>query len=111
MRNVAQLATGSLLASVASAQVVQWDIAKRSDPEYKVHRRASGSVEEIITNERTRGGYFASCTVGTPPQKLTLQLDTGSSDIWVPSVDSSACTDANSQQGGCTFGACECALK
>ncbi|KAI0389113.1 acid protease [Xylariaceae sp. FL0594] len=105
MRNAAQLATGSLLASVASAQVVQWDIAKIPNPSYKVHRRAGGSVEEIITNERMRGGYFASCTVGTPPQKLTLQLDTGSSDIWVPSVDSSACTDTNSQDGGCTFGA------
>ncbi|KAI1818273.1 acid protease [Poronia punctata] len=105
MGNAAKFATGSLLASAASAQVVQWDIARKPHPASKVHRRDDGWIEEIITNERMRGGYFASCTVGTPPQNLTLQLDTGSSDIWVPSVDSSACQDVSSQEGGCTFGA------
>ncbi|KAJ8127100.1 hypothetical protein O1611_g6536 [Lasiodiplodia mahajangana] len=86
MRNVAGFATGSLLASVASAQVVQ---------------RADGTVVEVISNEKMRGGYFASCSVGTPAQQLTLQLDTGSSDIWVPASTASVC---GPQGQGCALG-------
>ncbi|KAI1108824.1 aspartic peptidase domain-containing protein [Nemania sp. NC0429] len=101
MRNVAGFATGSLLAAVASAQVVKWDIERRGVAAPRLSRRADGSVEEVITNEKMRGGYFASCSVGTPPQKITLQLDTGSSDIWVPETGASVCAPRGQ---GCTFG-------
>ncbi|KAI0410038.1 aspartic peptidase domain-containing protein [Xylaria palmicola] len=104
MRSVASFATGFLLASVAYTQVVQWSIEKRGNPAHKLSRRADDTVEEIITNEKMRGGYFASCTVGTPPQNVTLQLDTGSSDIWVPASNASICEQRSSQSGGCSFG-------
>ncbi|KAI8955717.1 aspartic peptidase domain-containing protein [Xylaria longipes] len=104
MRNVANLATSALLASGASAQVVQWNIEKRGNLAPMLNRRAGNTVSETITNEKTRGGYFASCAVGTPPQNVTLQLDTGSSDIWVPASSASICEESESQGGGCTFG-------
>ncbi|KAI0845721.1 acid protease [Daldinia vernicosa] len=102
MKAVATFAAGALVASVARAQVVQWDIHRRQTGT-KIVRRQDGTVTEVITNEKLRGGYFASCAVGTPPQNLTLQLDTGSSDIWVPSSSSSVCQETT-DNAGCSLG-------
>ncbi|KAK8016849.1 hypothetical protein PG993_015038 [Apiospora rasikravindrae] len=119
MKSVATLATGSLIASIAHAQVVQFDIAKRTiqPNRQRLSKREATTYEETITNEKQRGGYFATVSVGSPAQKLTLQLDTGSSDIWVPSSSSSVCTKSSPSGGsrggdgaesgedeGCTLG-------
>ena len=37
--------------------------------------------------------YIINMTVGTPGQPFSVQLDTGSSDIWIPSVDSNVCVE------------------
>ena len=37
--------------------------------------------------------YLINMTIGTPGQHFSLQLDTGSSDIWIPSADSNACQE------------------
>jgi hypothetical protein len=56
-------------------------------------------------NNITGNGYYADIEVGTPPQKIQLHLDTGSSDTWVIPVDSRLCTSASAQRdnpmGGC----------
>ena len=46
--------------------------------------------------------YLINMTIGTPPQMFSVQLDTGSSDIWIPSVQSDVCSLG---QGACPGGA------
>lgn len=94
----------SLLAPTVHATTgfVQWDISKRSQPKLGLRKRA-GTQQEVIDNIQARGGYFATCTLGTPGQHVTLQLDTGSSDIWVPSSSASVCDDNACSLGSCAY--------
>jgi hypothetical protein len=64
-----------------------------------------GTVQTTLANYEQVGLYAANATVGTPPQSFTLQVDTGSSDVWVPSSGASICTDT--ADGGCPFGSCK----
>lgn len=98
---VLAVSAGLLLIAPAAnaAGTVQWDIHKHH-PKARFGRRAADNTHEgTITNELTRGGYFATCSMGTPPQELTLQLDTGSSDIWVPWNMATVCEEER-----CTLG-------
>ncbi|CAM1510109.1 Fc.00g004440.m01.CDS01 [Cosmosporella sp. VM-42] len=96
------LLSASLFSSwaVVYAQVVQWDIQKHHALP-RLQRRASGPVLEEITNELSKGGYFSTVSVGTPGQNLKLQLDTGSSDLWIPWSEAPICRDTSI---GCHFG-------
>ncbi|KAL2261919.1 hypothetical protein VTK26DRAFT_3012 [Humicola hyalothermophila] len=99
---------GALLMGASRAApgngVVQWEIRKERQPQDLTQlRRRADTWEEVITNERARGGYFATCRLGTPGQNLTLQLDTGSSDIWVPDSRARVCMKATTR-GGCALG-------
>ncbi|CAL3970210.1 hypothetical protein PZA11_006478 [Diplocarpon coronariae] len=60
------------------------------------------SVMADLTNARTQGLYFANVSVGTPGQALQLQIDTGSSDVWVPAAEAELC--GNKEEGGCPNG-------
>ncbi|KAL6876982.1 aspartic peptidase domain-containing protein [Trichoderma novae-zelandiae] len=92
---------GVALASAAQAQVVQFDIEKRHSP--RLSRRA-GTLDGSLSNQRIQGGYFINVQVGSPGQNVTLQLDTGSSDVWVPSSNSAICTQVSQRNPGCQFG-------
>jgi hypothetical protein len=110
MRSVTTLTAGSLLALAARAQVIHMGIEKRDwVPKDKLRKRFS-TYTEVINNEESLGGYFATVSVGSPAQNLTLQLDTGSSDIWVPSSSASICETSNSRSSSsssCAYGSCE----
>ena len=56
----------------------------------QLHRRA-GVVTETLYNAQLL--YVANISIGTPPQNVSVQLDTGSSNLWVPATQSDLCFD------------------
>ncbi|KAM0521703.1 hypothetical protein ACHAPE_002262 [Trichoderma viride] len=98
MRSSLQYASlaGLVAAGTVSAGVVSVPFEKRlldSNPLPSLLRR-DGTVALDALNNITGGGYYAEFSIGTPPQKLSFMLDTGSSDTWVNSVDADLCTDS-----------------
>ncbi|KAK8162383.1 aspartic peptidase domain-containing protein [Phyllosticta citrichinensis] len=63
-------------------------------------RRENFQLELGIDKERL--GYNVNVTVGTPPQRVQLVIDTGSSDTWVPDRLSDVC-----KRTGCKYGVFE----
>ncbi|ROW18333.1 hypothetical protein VPNG_00494 [Cytospora leucostoma] len=93
------VAVGFLLAPIANAGgTVQWDIRKHQSKS-KLGKRATSTFSATIDNDLDFYGYFATCTIGTPPQEVTLQLDTGSSDVWVPWYSANVCEEEDCSLG------------
>ncbi|KAK0729931.1 aspartic peptidase domain-containing protein, partial [Lasiosphaeris hirsuta] len=59
-------------------------------------RRATYTQE--LANNITGGGYYAEVEIGSPPQAVSMVLDTGSSDAFVVSYKADLCTNARLQQ-------------
>ena len=73
--------------------------AKRLSEKNKMKR--DSSIAESLSNDVT--SYEITVEVGTPAQTVNLQLDTGSSDLWVlgpGACDTASCTCPS---GGCTY--------
>ncbi|CAE6510534.1 unnamed protein product [Rhizoctonia solani] len=58
----------------------------------KSHVTRQNIVQEDMVNQNMDTMYYASVEVGTPPQSYAVILDTGSSDMWLQSVDCAPCT-------------------
>ncbi|OQE43144.1 hypothetical protein PENCOP_c003G05008 [Penicillium coprophilum] len=84
--------------------VVQMDIQRKDflDPVARdqARRKRSETVGQVLDNEETL--YFCNVTLGTPKQGLRLVLDTGSSDLWCNTPNSTLCesTQAACAQSG-----------
>ena len=78
--------------------VVSFPLSKRT------HQKSTISTELISFHHQSGigGYYFIPIEVGTPPQKLQVLADTGSSDFWL--YGPSFCAKKDQIVGGC----CEC---
>ncbi|KAJ9198492.1 hypothetical protein DTO027B5_2755 [Paecilomyces variotii] len=93
----------SLAASVDALELRQRDVPAVvgldfqrkhvSDPvtRDRVRRKRDKTVTETLDNEETL--YFANISLGTPAQHVRLTIDTGSSDLWVNTAQSSLCSE------------------
>lgn len=96
-----------------SGAYVQLDFQKQRVPLSQIHptirerhllRKRAEVVGVTLDNAQNNLLYLVNVTVGSNDQKMALQLDTGSSDIWIPYVDSEIC---QSSEQPCINGAFE----
>ena len=81
----------ALWASSAVAQkVVSWDLQKRAAPVEALPKRSKrATITETLGNAGEL--YYANVSVGNPGQLIQLQIDTGSTDVWMTDSGASYC--------------------
>lgn len=97
---------------VTPRDLVHRDVVRRHEAGASIGKRAN-TILESLYNNRQQGGYFINITVGTPPQPLSVILDTGSSDLWLLSTDTDLCNDPALQKNlneDCYGGVCKFTL-
>ncbi|CAI4035051.1 hypothetical protein SMKI_12G1890 [Saccharomyces mikatae IFO 1815] len=66
------------------------NVGRDKKPEAHLFKRADGYEEIIITNQQSF--YSVELDVGSPPQNVTVLVDTGSSDLWIMGSNNPYCS-------------------
>jgi hypothetical protein len=85
---------------LANEKVIQYPFTKVRRQHNKLHKRA-GTIAVGLGNAQTL--YFVNTTVGTPGQAVQMQLDTGSSDVWMTDSTATFCQQNQYNCQGGTF--------
>lgn len=84
----------------ADPHVVSMNFLKSRIVQHGLQRRDGTVLTSLANNADLQ--YLANISIGTPPQDFIVQLDTGSSDLWIPSAQSDLCrTQDCSTTGAC----------
>jgi hypothetical protein len=86
-----------LSAATASAGTVSIPMSRQGLHKPLSILKRDGTIEMPVANNITLGGYFAEVEIGTPGQLIHFQIDTGSSDTWMNTVDTALCSDSYEQ--------------
>lgn len=90
----------TLVTGAAALKILQFDIQHNRRQASRSALPEPGTVDEPVGNLfATKSIYSVNLTIGTPPQSFLLDLDTGSTDLWVNTANSVYCLDGNCYGG------------
>ena len=99
----ALLLAALLAVAESSSKVVPMKFSKhKRSPNLEKRNTLSVNVGNAFQN----GLYYVNASIGTPPQEVKLQIDTGSSDVWMFGPRS-----CDTESSDCLGGGCECKPK